>query len=44
MLLVRGLLGSVPEDKKARYEQAMLPHLNGLIKDLKELKAEKKRA
>ncbi len=43
LLLVRSLCGGLPEDKKAKFERAMLPHLNGLIKEIKEIKAEAKK-
>lgn len=40
-LLVRGLIKGVSDEKRAAYEAAMLPHLNGLIKALKSLKTAK---
>ena len=36
--LVRGLIADLPDEKKNRYEDAILPHINGLIKDIKTLK------
>ena len=36
--LVQGLLTGLSEDKKIKYEKAMLPHINGLIKEIKEIK------
>lgn len=36
--LIHGLTGSLSEDKKHKYETALLPHLNGLIKEIKNLK------
>lgn len=39
--LVRGLLSGLSEDKKTQYEHALLPHLNGLIKEIKNLKKDK---
>ena len=37
--LVRSLLTGLSEEKRDRYENALLPHINGLIKDIKEIKA-----
>lgn len=39
--LVKGLIAGLPPDKKFEYEQALLPHLNALIKEIKNLKTEK---
>lgn len=36
--LVNGLLNGMSEDKKLRYESALLPHINGMLKELKNLK------
>lgn len=36
--LVQGLIAGLPPDKKFQYEKALLPHLNGLIKEIKNLK------
>lgn len=41
--LVQGLLANLPPDKKFLYEKAILPHLNGLIKEIKNLKGVKRR-
>lgn len=41
--LVQGLLANLPPDKKFQYEKAILPHLNGLIKEIKNLKGVKRR-
>jgi CRP-like cAMP-binding protein len=38
ILLVRSLISGVSEEKKPIYELAMLPHLNGLLKELKNIK------
>ncbi len=41
--LVSALLANLPPDKKFRYEKAILPHLNGLIKEIKNLKGVQRR-
>lgn len=40
--LVKSLIGGLPVDKKMEYENAILPHLNGLIKAIKEIKQKAK--
>jgi len=40
--LVHGLLATLAPDKKFQYEKAILPHLNGLIKEIKNLKGAKR--
>ena len=40
--LVNGLIANLPPDKKHRYEKAILPHLNSLIKEIKGLKGEQR--
>lgn len=37
-LLVQGLTAGLPPDKKFQYEEAILPHMNGLVKAVKKLK------
>lgn len=39
--LMTGLLGGLSEDKKRQYEIALLPHLNGLLKEIRMLKGNK---
>lgn len=39
--LLRNLVGDISEDKKLRYERALLPHINGLLKELQKLKETK---
>ncbi len=41
LALVEGLVRGLNEDKKEKYKDAMFPHLNGLIKAIKDLKSEK---
>ncbi len=41
--LVHALCAGLAEEKKQKYTNAMLPHLNGLIKEIKEIKAEAKK-
>lgn len=41
--LVKGLIAPVSDDKKDDYKNAILPHINGLLKDLKSLKAAAKK-
>ncbi len=41
-LLVKGLIKDLSPEKKLDYESAMLPHIDGLIKSLEELKAANK--
>lgn len=46
-LLVKGLLAGMSVDKKSVYEEALFPHINGMIKDIKRVKKreqEKKKA
>jgi CRP-like cAMP-binding protein len=38
--MLQALTHGVPEDKKHRYEKAMLPHVNGLIKAIKDVKSD----
>lgn len=40
--IVQALLANLPPDKKFQYEKAILPHLNGLIKEIKNLKTAKR--
>ncbi len=40
--LVQALISNLPPDKKFQYEKAILPHLNGLIKEIKGLKKTKR--
>lgn len=39
--LIGGLLGGLSEDKKRKYEVALLPHINGLLKEIKNIKDKK---
>lgn len=39
--LVQSLIANVREDKKRKYELAIMPHVNGLIKALRDLKSTK---
>lgn len=41
--IINGLIADLPAEKKAQYEDAILPHLNGLIKEIKNLKSEKEK-
>ncbi len=41
--LVQTLVTNLPIDKKAQYEDAILPHLNGMIKSIKEIKDKNKK-
>lgn len=41
--LVQSLVTGMPEDKKKEYERAILPHINGLMKEIKTLKEENKK-
>lgn len=41
--LVQNLLKDLPLDKKAQYEEAILPHINSLIKSIKEIKMQNKK-
>lgn len=36
--LIDGLFGGLSEDKKIAYQNALLPHINGLIKELRNIK------
>ncbi len=36
--LVQGLLKGISDDKKKQYEDAILPHVNGMVKALKDVK------
>ena len=38
--MVDGLIGKVPEGRKIKYEEALLPHVNAIVKEIKTLKAE----
>lgn len=38
LALTRNLTKGMTEDKKAQYEQAILPHINGLLKEIKNIK------
>ena len=38
--MVDGLIGKVPEGRKIKYEEALLPHVNAIVKEIKALKAE----
>ncbi len=38
--IVQNLIGDLPQQKKAKYEKAILPHLNNLIKEIKGLKGQ----
>ncbi|MGH1404112.1 MAG: Crp/Fnr family transcriptional regulator [Alphaproteobacteria bacterium] len=40
LALVHGLVQGLNAEKKEKYKDAMLPHLNGLIKAIKDLKSE----
>lgn len=40
--LVRSLTSKLPEERKAVYSDAILPHVNGLILAIKEMKREKR--
>ncbi len=42
VLLVKGLLSGMSEDKKSVYEEALFPHINNLLKDIKSLKKREK--
>lgn len=44
MQLMQTFVNDLPIDKKAQYEDAMLPHLNSMIKAIKEIKAKNKKA
>lgn len=41
LLLVQGLLSGFSDEKKALYEDAVLPHLNAMMKDIKRIKEDK---
>lgn len=41
-LLMNSMLRNVPFDKKLEYEDAILPHLNSLVKSIKDIKKSKK--
>lgn len=36
--IVQSLIGKLPEEKKIKYKNALMPHMNGLMKDIKFLK------
>jgi len=40
--MVDGLIGKVPEGRKIKYEEALLPHVNAIVKEIKALKEEDK--
>lgn len=42
LALVRSLVSGLSDEKKIQYEDAMLPHINGLIKSIKLLKSKEK--
>lgn len=42
MALVRNLIQDVPEERKIKYKDAILPHINAVMKKLKELKEDYK--
>ena len=38
--VINSLLGGLSEDKKAEYQTALSPHINGLIKEIKKIKGQ----